>query len=147
MDQKDNDSEELAFLYEGNGLKYGHIRIEGKSGKIDNNLLQDNIVIYFESEDEKEQILKLIPDGFYANVFGNKIIIEFKKEEITAPVYKIKIPSGGYFKPYSKANYYSSVEWPVAITILYGNEGIITDWERPVDNKVLRANAQLVQGT
>lgn len=47
----------------------------------------------------------------------------------------------------SKADYIASVKWPVAITILYGNEGIITDWERPLDNKVLRANAQLVQGT
>ena len=108
------EAEELVFLYDSNrgNYSYGNIVIQNKNsyvsgtdirsfgerGIIENNLLQENIVIDFQSEDEKEQILSIIPEGFYAKVNGNNIIIEFEKEEITAPVYVNEYHDGGYYR-------------------------------------------------
>ena len=105
------------FLYDSNNGKYSYgtiiiqdknshvsgtdIRSFGKIGIIEDNLLQENIIVNFQSEDEKEQILSVIPEGFYAKVNGNNIIIEFEKEEITAPVYVNDFHTGRYFRSYS----------------------------------------------
>lgn len=105
--------EKLVFLSDNNGnYSYGTISIQdknshvsgtdirsfGERGIIENNLLQENIIVNFQSEDEKEQILNVIPEGFYAKVNGNNIIIEFEKEEITAPVYVNEYHDGGYYR-------------------------------------------------
>lgn len=109
------------FLYDSNNGKYSYgtiiiqdknshvsgtdIRSFGKRGIIEDNLLQENIIVNFQSEDEKEQILSVIPEGFYAKVNGNNIIIEFEKEEITAPVYVNEFHNGGYYR--SAESHYS----------------------------------------
>lgn len=112
---------ELVFLYDSNKGNYSYgtiviqdknshvsdtdIRSFGEEGIIENNLLQENIIIDFQSEDEKEQILSIIPEGFFTKVNGNNIIIEFEKEEITAPVYVNEYHDGGYYR--SAESYYS----------------------------------------
>lgn len=112
---------ERVFLYDSNKGSYSYgtiviqdknshdsgtdIRIFGEEGIIENNLLQENIIIDFQSEDEKEQILSIIPEGFFTKVNGNNIIIEFEKEEITAPVYVNEYHDGGYYR--STESYYS----------------------------------------
>lgn len=108
------EEEKPVFLYDANNGNYSYgtisiqdknnhvsgtdIRSFGESGIIENNLLQENIIVNFQSEDEKEQILSIIPKGFYAKVNGNNIIIEFEKEEITAPVYVNEYHDGGYYR-------------------------------------------------
>ena len=87
---------ELVILLEGTysnrKVSYGELnRIDrpGKNtiGKITENLLQENIEIIFDKEEEKEKILEILPEDFFAEIKENKIIISFKKEEIEAPEY------------------------------------------------------------
>lgn len=115
----ENDSENLVLLYENGKYSYGIITIEdknshvsgtdirsfGEKGIIKKNLLQEDIVIPFQSEEEKEEILKVVPDGFYATIKGNNIIIEFEKEEISAPLYVNEYHDEGYFR--SAESHYS----------------------------------------
>ena len=115
----ENDLENLVLLYENGKYSYGIITIEdknshvsgtdirrfGEKGIIKKNLLQEDIVIPFQSEEEKEEILKVVPDGFYATIKENNIIIEFEKEEISAPLYVNEYHDDGYFR--SAESHYS----------------------------------------
>ncbi len=60
--------------------------MRARNGIIEN-LLQDNVKIEFDTEEEKEKILEILPNEFQAQVEGNEIIISFEEEEIEAPVY------------------------------------------------------------
>ena len=115
----EKNSENLVFLYENGKYSYGVITIEdknshvsgtdirsfGEKGIIEKNLLQEDIVIAFESEEEKEEILKVVPKGFYTTINEKDIIIEFEKEEISAPLYVNEYHNGGYFR--SSESHYS----------------------------------------
>ncbi len=59
------------------------------------NLLQDNVKIEFDTEEEKEKILGILPNEFQAQVEGNEIIISFEKEEIEATAYSYR--GGGMY--------------------------------------------------
>ena len=109
----ENDSPNLGLLYENGKYSYGIITIENKNSPasrgekviLRKNLLQEDIVIPFQSEEEKEEILKVIPDSFLATISGNNIIIEFEKEKISSPLYVNEYYRGGYFS--SSVDYYS----------------------------------------
>lgn len=71
---------------------YGIMRIDkyysgAEIGTIIEDLLQKDISFQFETEEEKEKILAIIPPEFHASIEENTIIITFDKEEIEAPSY------------------------------------------------------------
>lgn len=106
-----DESKELVILRDGEKYLYGKLIIgdEGTAGEIKENLLQDKLIIYYDSEEEKNEILSVVPDGFYTKIekkmYGsNSINVEFEQQEISAPLYaNTKHVFSGYMV--SKATY------------------------------------------
>ena len=68
--------------------------------------LQEDIKINFETEEEKNKILEILPEDFYAKIQENEIIISFEKQEIEAPKYI----GEEYLDSYGRREYYNCRE-------------------------------------
>lgn len=112
--------EDLVFLKDEKGnVEYGimtvcemehsdtrrAITIVGRKGQIQNNLLQEDIVIPYVDEDEKNEILESIPKDLVIKEKDGNIIFNGQTQKVTAKMYKNYCESsslyGGHFKKYS----------------------------------------------
>jgi len=94
---ENNDADIPVILFEGLMQKetYGILEKDEKRSIVEN-LLQSDITIEFETEEEKEKIISIIPTNFQVQIKEKTIIITFEKEEIEAQAYHKFISSDFY---------------------------------------------------
>lgn len=103
--------EPVILEVEFNKYEYGRLQIDkyssgSEDGHIVESLLQENIVIQFNSEEERNKILEIIPKDLNVSVEENSITISFEKENIEAPLYYRRQYSDSYNR--SKTQFYEN---------------------------------------